>query len=518
MFQLTIWSVPALVAAALASYTLYRVRRYQDVPGVWAIQWLAVFVGIWSFGQLLGSVVTDIDAKLLAAKLQYLGIAFTPLAWFAFALTYARQHRRPHMPTMIALSIVPVLSILLAWTNELHHLVWSSSTLLEHDGYIGMVVDYGPWFTISAVYGYATLFTATVMLGYVLSESTRYRKPLVAIMAAPIVTAALNLLYLSPWNPSPWFDATPLGFALAALLLNDGVLRFGLLDLRRVLRHKVVEELSDGVIIVSHNGLVIDINPSAMRILGIDDGGALNRNATSLIPSPAIPDMLNQRRSSCEISLVEGSFHVIATPLASDDAGREQMALVFRDITDRRDQELTLKRVKHQAERLAQTDPLTGLHNRRYFMRRLNEEIERVKRQGYALSVLVLDLDYFKHVNDTHGHDVGDRVLRVIANVCDEVKRVTDVCSRIGGEEFAVLLPDTKGPGALKLAQRLRETIFDQFIAAAAEEAPPIRVTASIGVATVSRHSPYLEHVLSQADQALYQAKNDGRNTVRVAD
>jgi diguanylate cyclase (GGDEF)-like protein len=300
-------------------------------------------------------------------------------------------------------------------------------------------------------------------------------------------------------------------------LLNDGVLRFGLLDLRRVLRHKVVEELSDGIIIVSHSGRVIDINPSAMRTLGVNDGDALNRNATSLIPSPAIPDMLNQRRTSCEITLLEGSYHVIATPLASEDDGRRQIALVFRDITDRRDQELQLKRVKNRMERLAQTDSLTGLHNRRYFMRRLSEEVERVKRQGYTLSVLLIDLDYFKHVNDTHGHNVGDRVLRVIANVCDEVKRVTDVCSRIGGEEFAILLPDTEGPGALKLAQRLRDTISNQFIAAAAEDAPPIRVTASIGVATVSRHSPYLEHVLSQADQALYQAKNEGRNTVCVA-
>lgn len=517
MFQLTIWSIPALVATALAIFTLYRVRRYEDVPGVWAIRWLALFVGIWSLGQLLASLVTDLDAKLIASKLQYPGIAFTCVAWFAFALTYARQRRRPSNRTLVALGLVPVVTVVLVTTNELHHLVWHSTRLTYDRGYVGLDIEYGPWFRVFAVYSYAILFTATVMLGYALSESSRYRKPMIAIMAAPLITAALNLIYLSPWNPLPWFDPTPLGFALAALLLNDGVLRFGLLDLTRVLRHKVVEELSDGIIIVSRNGRIIDINPSAMRTLGISDEESLNRNATALIPSPAIPDMLNQRRSSCEISLAEGSFHVIATPLASED-GQPQMALVFRDITDRRDQELQLKRVKHQAERLAQTDSLTGLHNRRYFMRRLHEEIERVRRHGYSLSVLLVDLDFFKHINDTHGHNVGDRVLQVIANVCEEVKRITDVCSRIGGEEFAILLPDTDQNGALKLAQRLRETISDQLIAAAASEAPPIRVTASIGAATVSRHSPFLEHVLTQADRALYQAKREGRNTVCAAD
>ncbi len=116
-------------------------------------------------------------------------------------------------------------------------------------------------------------------------------------------------------------------------------------------------------------------------------------------------------------------------------------------------------------ERLAHTDFLTRLANRRYFMQRLTEETERVKRGNQPMSVLLLDMDSFKSVNDTHGHDIGDRVLQVIASVTQEVKRVSDVAARIGGEEFAMLLPDTDREGAIKLAQRLRRTINEQMIA-----------------------------------------------------
>jgi len=163
-------------------------------------------------------------------------------------------------------------------------------------------------------------------------------------------------------------------------------------------------------------------------------------------------------------------------------------------------------------ERLAHTDFLTNLYNRRFFMQRLSEETERVKRGHQPMSVLLIDMDDFKTVNDTHGHDIGDRVLQVIASVTQEVKRISDVSARIGGEEFAMLLPDTDREGAIKLAQRLRRTINEQIIADA--KGGPIQVTASIGVATMSHADHGIDHILTHADRALYRAKDAGRNRV----
>jgi diguanylate cyclase (GGDEF)-like protein len=190
--------------------------------------------------------------------------------------------------------------------------------------------------------------------------------------------------------------------------------------------------------------------------------------------------------------------------------------LVLRDVTDRKKTEHDLRQVQEELVRLAHTDYLTGIHNRRFFMQRLAEEIERVRRHGSQLSVLLFDLDHFKNVNDRCGHYAGDQILKSVADVSMDIKRITDIAARIGGEEFALLLPETDQTGAVLMAQRLRQTIARISHPLTTER--KIQVTASIGVATVSAQTQDLENVLNHADDALYKAKNSGRNAVCCAD
>ncbi|MFZ2298276.1 MAG: sensor domain-containing diguanylate cyclase [Aquabacterium sp.] len=156
---------------------------------------------------------------------------------------------------------------------------------------------------------------------------------------------------------------------------------------------------------------------------------------------------------------------------------------------------------------LAHTDALTGLNNRRAYDQQLAREWRRVQRNGAPLSVLLVDADHFKAVNDQHGHAVGDHVLRVLAGVLQESAREIDVAARVGGEEFAVLLADTDATSAAGVAERIRSQI------AQAEAMPVAGVTVSIGVATLlaEERPDSLQH---RADQALYMAKSQGRNRV----
>jgi diguanylate cyclase (GGDEF)-like protein len=505
MFQLTVWSLPSLAAVVLAGYTLHLVRRSDNVPGVTPMLALCACVLIWSGGQLVGTIVATPFLKMLALKLQVPGIAYLTVCWFWFALAYARRRRHVSTPVLVAVAILPTFSMVLALTNEWHQLVWRSPHLVEHNGYIGWVASQGPWLIVQIAYAYALLFAATVILAFELSSSSRYRKALVAVIAAPAVTAALNLLSLSGWYALPGFDLTTFGFALSALLLNDGVLRFGLLEVTPAIRNRVVEQLTDGVVVIQKDGRIIDLNQAAAATFGIAVDSSVNQFATNFIKTPLLPGLLVGLFSNAEVTIGERSFHVLATPLSRDTERPGEMALVLRDITE-------LTKIKQDMERLAHTDFLTGLANRRFFMQRLHEETERVKRGNQPMSVLLLDMDSFKHINDTHGHDVGDRVLQVIASVTKEIKRISDVAARIGGEEFAMLLPDTDRDGAIILAQRLRRTINEQVIAAA--KGAQIQVTASIGVATMSHADQNLDHILTHADRALYRAKDAGRNQV----
>jgi diguanylate cyclase (GGDEF)-like protein len=169
-----------------------------------------------------------------------------------------------------------------------------------------------------------------------------------------------------------------------------------------------------------------------------------------------------------------------------------------------------------EAEREAHTDPLTGLANRRRFDEHLAAAIDAAQRDGRPLSLLALDLDHFKGVNDQHGHGVGDDVLRATAQALREAVRGGDVAARLGGEEFAVVMPRTDVEGAVKLAERLREAVAALRVPDA--EGREVRFTTSIGTATVSGARIDGSRLVGAADEALYAAKRGGRNRTVSAD
>lgn len=172
-----------------------------------------------------------------------------------------------------------------------------------------------------------------------------------------------------------------------------------------------------------------------------------------------------------------------------------------------------------EAQRLASIDALTGIANRRAFTQAMIMEIGRSRRYAYPVALLLLDVDHFKSVNDTHGHLVGDQVLTAVgATLCDAL-RCMDLAGRWGGEEFAVLLPHTDVGGAETVAQRIRETVAQRACAAAPGArgvAADIRITVSIGIALLEGSESW-EALVGRADQAMYAAKRAGRNRVVVS-
>ena len=166
-------------------------------------------------------------------------------------------------------------------------------------------------------------------------------------------------------------------------------------------------------------------------------------------------------------------------------------------------------------EELATTDALTGLLNRRALLDRLAGEVDRARRFKSQLSLLMVDLDHFKTVNDRHGHLAGDEVLRKVASLLSGIVRSIDVVARYGGEEFVIALPETVSDGAVVFAERLRERVAQEGLKVASDS--DFHLTCSVGVATFpSPHVASLEALFARADEALYRAKSGGRNQVRV--
>jgi diguanylate cyclase (GGDEF)-like protein len=178
--------------------------------------------------------------------------------------------------------------------------------------------------------------------------------------------------------------------------------------------------------------------------------------------------------------------------------------LTYCDISD-------LMRNAEQLEKLATTDSLTGLHNRRHFLSCAEAEWSRFLRYHRAVSVLMLDIDHFKSVNDRYGHAVGDEVICAVAEACATGKRKPDIVGRFGGEEFAILLPETTSSSAMIVAERIRNRLAEQALTT---QGVTVKVTASIGVAEASAGMSGFGVLMRNADQALYQAKANGRNRV----
>ncbi|MCQ8118677.1 diguanylate cyclase [Methylomonas rosea] len=197
---------------------------------------------------------------------------------------------------------------------------------------------------------------------------------------------------------------------------------------------------------------------------------------------------------------------LVISPVKDQQGCIRHFVGVKQDVSER-------KRIQSELWELATTDGLTGFLNRRHFMARLENEFARVQRNNHRVAVLMLDLDHFKQINDGYGHPTGDAMLQHFAGIIRAELRKIDVVGRIGGEEFAIFMPETDAEPAIIIAERLRNVLADTPLVI---DKHTISITVSIGIALMHADSGTADCVLTKADKALYTAKENGRNSVRV--
>ena len=270
---------------------------------------------------------------------------------------------------------------------------------------------------------------------------------------------------------------------------------------------------------LDEHGQIVEWTPSAERLTGWSAAEVLGRHfATLFADDYALIERLDarlRRAASNGWDLDEGWQRrrdappffgsCIVTALGEGTCGR-RFALVARDVTDRREAAEALRR-------MTVLDFLTGAYNRAYLYTVGEEEVARARLDGRPVSVIVLDADRFKVINDTYGHDAGDTVLKHVAAVCQRQLRSEDMLARLGGEEFCAVLPGCAPNEAARLAERMRTAIERAEIV---HDGKRLRVTASFGVAGGSDAALSLAALMRSADALVYQAKSDGRNVVRT--
>ena len=200
-------------------------------------------------------------------------------------------------------------------------------------------------------------------------------------------------------------------------------------------------------------------------------------------------------------------------PLASLTGEVTHVSLIIYDVTDIAINRLQLDKANEKLARLSQTDALTQLNNRHHWNYLIDSEFKRVKRYEHESTLMMLDIDHFKNVNDTYGHVAGDKVITEVSRIIHENVRETDFAARYGGEEFAICLTNTTADNAIILAERLRQAIEKKPIT---DEGNVIKVTISIGMAEFTANTDTVDTWTKNADSALYKSKENGRNQYTI--
>jgi diguanylate cyclase (GGDEF)-like protein/PAS domain S-box-containing protein len=289
-----------------------------------------------------------------------------------------------------------------------------------------------------------------------------------------------------------------------------------------------------GIIVLGMDRTITEANEAAGRMFGYAPAELIGRSSAILFTDPetdadveaaAWPVIRAGGIFSIELAMYrhDGSKILVSRTCSLIDAEQPKIGIIvtLEDVTERRAMERQLQQynaaLRDQArelKRLARTDPLTGLANRWAFHDAIEMAFGRFRRHSADAALLVLDVDRFKQINDTHGHDIGDQALIALANILTSSTRETDLAARLGGEEFVVLLPGTNLTGALALAEHLRSAV-NAFIVPSPRGA--FRMTVSIGVANFAASHETWCDIIACADRAMYRAKSEGRDRV-IAD
>lgn len=523
-----VYSLLLLIAAILSfgiMLTAWR-RRHQDP--------CASFVALFSFGTFLWSLTYAIHwtpiprpSPFFWVDVTYFGVVIVPTAFFAFTLCYTDRSSWLNRRTLPLLAMEPLLTLFFLWTDATFGLFFAG----KRQAADAVIYDGSLWFWFHVVYSYSLILAGVTLLGRAFFSSPRaYRGQIGMLLLGALIPFVVNAFALLVYNPTPNLDLTPITFSLTGVLLAIGILRFRFLDIRPIALRLLFMNLRDAVIVVDERKRVIEANPAAHQLFEPQLPSLLGRTIDEIKALLlGFPEHLWERvevQAECSLPGPPLRYYEVSiTPLVDRKNVYRGRLFTLREITARKEVELQLRAAKDQLEehvekieklqaRLREEsirDALTGLFNRRFFQESLQREIARSKRFNQPISLVLIDLDHFKRVNDTWGHAAGDQVLVHLSNMLTEMVRKGDIVCRYGGEEFIVLLPGAPPHKAALRANQWREAFSRSGVP---YERNILLVTFSAGVASFPADGEQVEQVLEAADRRLYRAKVAGRNRV----
>ena len=511
------------VSAGLSVYAWH----HRSVPGATPLAGSMLLVVAWIAGIGMAVFSPDPESARLWYSAQFLAMAFMPVTFLAMVLEHVGlkswlTRYRLAMLTVIPLTMQVAMRIHTEWIVIMH--------FTESPPIRGLAWLPGPWYPIFSAHSYLLFFAGMFLLTRRVIQSVgTFRKQALALIGGALLPVLGSVIAEQRLIPSTWIALVyPVFFMFKDLTYSWALFRYGLLDLVPIARNLVVELLDDPVFVLDAQNRIVDLNPVAGTVIGCLASAAIGQPATHILqPWWSLFDAQHNNHSSNLLIQLPGQdsdrhFDVHISPLADHYNRVQGHIVVLHDITllmegNRRLQaqfdeiQILHAQLREQSIR----DHLTGLYNRHFLQETIRREFAKALRDNVPVSLVIIDVDHFKKVNDTFGHAVGDKVLKTLADHLVQHSREGDAVFRLGGEEFLAVLPNTSTETAHKRAEQWRRSFEALAVKVSTVE---IQSTMSLGIAAFPRHGTTLDEILDAADRALYAAKHGGRNRTVIAD
>ncbi|MCE1252423.1 MAG: diguanylate cyclase [Anaerolineae bacterium] len=483
-------------------------------------------VAFWSLMTGMLELSDSPEMALIWYKLHFVSITTVPVICFIFGMQFSRHDSGLTLWHILLLFLIPVLTLVII---QFRFDLFNTEVNFEHTGPLMLVVSdkTGPWFTLHLFY---SLFCISAGVLLILIEAVQanhvYRWQALALLAGAIPPIFVGA-WLATFYNSVMAHLIPLSFLFMGLVYTWALFRFRLLDLMPVAQNMLINLMEDGLLVFDNQQRIVEINHAAERLLDLNAGRAIGQTAAQT--SGRYRDFIH-RLGSMPDGQMEVDFgsdfklrhlNVSITPVIDRRGHKFGRMVILRDVSDlfnamqRLEMQLQeIRALQNELKEQAIRDPLTGLYNRRYLDETLDREFARALRENYSISLVMIDIDLFKQINDVFGHGAGDLILKTLADMLSRATRKVDIVCRMGGEEFMVVLPNATRNFACQKAETWREA-FEE--ASTTYNCWELQATISLGVAAFPLDGSTARQVMAAADHAMYRAKTNGRNRVEMS-
>ena len=518
--------------SALITLSVFIVTSQRSAPGSVALSGMLLGMFIWSFVSAFTWAFVPLDLKIFMLKVTYLGVVMVPPAFLIFAIQITHRERWITFRNIVLLIIPPFIITILVWFAPQIMFVTIKSVMTKDKFHI-LEVMRGVGFWANATYSYLIILFACGLLVYSYRNANLFfKRQYKMILIGSIVPFVLSIYTQVRNTAFKDLDYAPISFGISGAIYAYAILRHQFMNLVPVARGQLIENMSDGVLVLDVQGRIVDINPAMENFLEAPPSAFLGKNVSEALNiwNDSMEHLLSGLDTRTELRLPNKTSRYLdlrVTLLHDTDQRLSGRLIIFRDVTDRKEVErdlryamdrlhtqlIEIKLLQDQLREQAIRDALTNLFNRRYLDETLEREIARATREMYPLCIVMMDIDHFKDINDTYSHEAGDLVLKTLEKTIMDQSRQGDFACRYGGEEFVLVMPNIGLKVAKDRALSLHKTISTMFVSFGRYN---LNITMSMGVSMFPAHGETRDELLRNADKALYVSKDAGRNRVSV--